>query len=271
MKRFIKFSKFTALGNDFIIVNDIRGDLRKFFDRKRIENLCKAHFGIGADGLILIEPDKETSFRMVYFNSDGLEAPMCGNGARVSAFFANSEIIAGPTGEFRASDGPHWYTVNGNSVRVSLNVNLNNIVLDSSYNNYNVSFIDTGVPHGVVIVESLEGFSVDKIGKTIRENRSYSKDGVNVDFVELVNEHNIKVRTYERGVEAETYSCGTGATAAAIVLTLESFTKPPINVINKLGEVLKVDFTMNNGTIDKITLEGNIKEIAKGYFDIYEY
>jgi len=271
MKRFIKFSKFTALGNDFIVINDIRGNLRRFFDRNRIKNLCREHFGIGADGLILIEPDKTSSFNMIYFNSDGYEAPMCGNGARVSAFFANYENIAEPTGKFRASDGFHFYTVNGNTVRVSLNINFKSIVMDSTINNYNVSFIDTGVPHGVVMVESLDEFPVDKIGKSIRENREYSKEGVNVDFIEIIDKHNIKMRTFERGVESETYSCGTGATASAIIMTLKSFTKPPINVINRLNEVLKVDFKMKNGIISETTLEGNVKEIAKGYFDVYEY
>ena len=271
MKRFIRFSKFSALGNDFIVINDRDGNLANLFQKNNIKNLCEEHFGIGADGLILIESDHESSFRMIYHNSDGIEAPMCGNGARVSAAFAYKEHIANSKGQFRAYDGLHSYAINGESILVSLNVKTEGIKFDLPYDDKKISFINTGVPHAVLIVKDTETFPVEKIGRAIRTNSLFAPKGTNVDFVQPIDEHTLKIRTYERGVESETYSCGTGATAAAIIMTLKSFTKPPINVINKLNKILKVDFTMNNGRIANVTLEGEVKEVAKGNFNFYDY
>ena len=270
MKRYIKFSKYTALGNDFIMINDLYANYKKLLTENTIKKLCTQHLGIGADGLILIESDDETSFKMVYYNSDGKEAPMCGNGARASAYFAMNENIAGLKGTFKASDGLHSFVIKDSTVQVSLNVDYKSILLDKTVNDYKVSFINSGVPHAIVFVDDTDQFPVEKIGKLIREDISYSDTGVNVDFVQIIDNHNIKIRTYERGVEGETYSCGTGAVGASIISTLKSFTNPPINVINKLGEILKVDLSVDDISVKEVLLEGKIKELERGSFNLNE-
>lgn len=271
MKTFIEFTKISALGNDFILINDINNTIKKYLNSSMIYNLCSFHTGIGADGLIIISPDSEYDFRMFYFNSDGNEAMMCGNGARSAAYFAYLEHISSASGRFRASDGLHQFTISDSVINVSLNVTDSRSIIDKEIENKKVYFINTGVPHGILFVKDIKNIEVNIIGKKLRDYKGFDKKGANINFVQIIDKHNILIRTFERGIEGETLSCGTGSTAAAIVSYCKSFTNPPINAINKSNEILKIDFKYINNDVKDVTLEGNVKVTFKGIFDLYEY
>ncbi len=271
MKTFIKFTKISALGNDFILINDINYTIRKHLNSSMIYKLCSFHTGIGADGLIIISPDNEYDFRMSYFNSDGNEAMMCGNGAIAAAYFAYIEHISSVSGKLRASDGLHQFTISDSTIKVSLNVSDTCFIVDKEIDNKKVYFINTGVPHGVLFVNDIKNIEINIIGKKLRNYRGFDKKGANIDFVQIIDRHNILIRTFERGIEGETLSCGTGSTAAAIISYYKSFTSPPINAINKSNEILKIDFKDINKSVKEVTLEGNVKITFKGIFDLYEY
>ena len=206
------FYKYQGTGNDFVMV-DNRQNLFPKDNIKLIEQLCDRRFGIGADGLILLETDIDFDFRMVYYNSDGNESSMCGNGGRCIVAFAKQLGIITNRTSFIAIDGMHQATIDQNGL-VSLQMkNVENIKLESDY-----TFLNTGSPHHVLLVEDLAHYNIKQEGAKIRYSNLYGEVGSNVNFVSQVNDATFAVRTYERGVEDVTLSCGTGVTAVAIAM-----------------------------------------------------
>ena len=229
--------KFHGAGNDFILIDCIENE--EIFSTKEIEALSNRHTGIGGDLLILMEKSKEASFRMVYFNSDGKEAEMCGNGARCAFAFAFSKKYCKTTDSFEASDGLHQGIMVSEHpyewiVRVTLRVSSAPAEIeDGSY------FANTGVPHNVRMVNDISGIDVKTEGSMLRHNRQLFPDGANINFVSLKN-NELYIRTYERGVEDETLACGTGITASALVANTFFGLAFPV-IIHALGGLLRVD------------------------------
>ncbi len=230
----IKFYKYQGTGNDFVMIDNRNGGFPA--SQEYIEHLCHRRFGIGADGLILLQNDPNYDFRMVYYNADGREGSMCGNGGRCTVRFAEDLGIFKENTTFIAVDGEH--TAQADSEVISLKMGeVHSLERHETYD-----FMNTGSPHYVAYVTTIEAYDVYAEGKRIRYSDEWVKrGGTNVNFVQVLTDDTIYVRTYERGVEDETYSCGTGVTASALSACLRHGMKSPINVITKGGN-LKVSF-----------------------------
>lgn len=208
----IQFYKYHGTGNDFILIDNRTVDIKYLLSGKQIAHLCNRRIGIGADGLILMESSQNSDFKMVYFNSDGLPGSMCGNGGRCIVAFAAFLGIEKEEYIFEASDGTHKAKILSNGY---ISLTMNDITSWEKLNNDLV--MDTGSPHFVRFLhDKIHEVDIIKIGKSIRYSEPYKKEGINVNLVQPISKNHIQVRTYERGVEDETSSCGTGVTAAAI-------------------------------------------------------
>jgi diaminopimelate epimerase len=252
------FYKYQGTGNDFIMI-DNRDEVFPKNDTKLVAHLCDRRFGIGADGLILLENDGATDFKMVYYNADGNTSTMCGNGGRCIVAFAAFLGIIDNEAEFEAADGRHHATIDANGI-VSLHMKDVNTV--TVYENY--VFLDTGSPHHVEIVEDLAEMDVKKIGANIRYSGMYGNAGANVNFVTQLDADKFSVRTYERGVEDETYSCGTGVTAVAIAMRVLGKTQANAIELFTPGGQLKVSFSQNDRQFTNVYLTGPAKFVFKG-------
>lgn len=208
----IRFSKYQGAGNDFILIDDRAGQIRP--DTDLFNRLCNRRFGIGADGLMLVRDHPEFDFEMHYFNADGREGSMCGNGGRCIALFARDLGITGSETHFLAVDGPHRASISGEQVSLEMK-DVNQI--ERSGNDY---ILDTGSPHYVRMENDLENLDVVGQGRAIRYNERFRDQGINVNFVQPVADR-FAVRTYERGVENETFACGTGVTAVALAMAVK--------------------------------------------------
>lgn len=250
----MEFYKYQGTGNDFVIIDNRNLQFPK--DKTIIEKCCDRRFGIGGDGLILLENHPTLDFKMVYYNSDGRESSMCGNGGRCIIAFANFLDIFKTKTKFEAIDGLHEGEIKKGTVKLKMTdvSEIKKIEKDFELN--------TGSPHYIQMVENLENFEVVKLGKSIRNSARYLKEGINVNFVEKISENEISVRTYERGVEDETFSCGTGVTAAALVIMQQSEEKT-INV-KTLGGNLKIFAEKDGTSYTNIWLEGPAVKVFKG-------
>lgn len=205
----LQFDKYQGTGNDFILIDNRDSSIK--LSVAQIAFLCDRRFGIGADGLMLLENADGYDFRMVYYNADGNESTMCGNGGRCIVAFAKKLSVVGNNASFIAIDGAHTATVNEDGT-VSLQMqDVEEVLYADGYTQLN-----TGSPHYVVFVDDVTKTDVFNTGRSIRNSERYQPKGINVNFVQRLTDSSIHVRTYERGVEDETYSCGTGVTAAAI-------------------------------------------------------
>jgi diaminopimelate epimerase len=255
----LAFHKFEGTGNDFILIDNREYAFKN--DASRISGLCDRKFGIGADGLILLEASGNFDFSMRYFNADGLEVDMCGNGGRCIVAFARYLGIAGEKCTFQARDGIHQgevIQVNGKitQVRISL-LDVENVSrLNKDY------IINTGVPHYVRFVDDTGLVDVLEEGRKIRYAEQFKNGGINVDFVHFEN-GKLVVRTYERGVENETLSCGTGVTAASIAAFYEGLANSPVDVMTRGGE-LRVEFLPSPDIMKNILLSGPATLVFKG-------
>lgn len=261
------FTKMSGGGNDFVVIDNrgknLSGDLGKL-----ARKLCQRRLSIGADGLLILEKSKFSDFKMRYFNADGSGAAMCGNGARCLAFFAYQSGIAGKEMEFETDDGIHFAEVHNHRVKLQMSkpqrIQLN-LSLSQRRKKLQVSFINTGVPHTVMIVRQIDSVDVIGLGREIRYHPQFkASKGTNADFVEIMDEHNLKIRTYERGVEDETLACGTGCVAASIIGCLLRKLESPITCYTWGGEKLKVYFD----EIEKVFLEGEVKITFQGKVEI---
>jgi len=257
----IKFQKYQGTGNDFIII-DNRSLSFPITNKILINRLCNRKLGIGSDGLIVINPSKNTDFDMLYFNSDGNIGSMCGNGARCSVKFAHDNNLIKDKTIFNAFDGNHSASIKDKNVFLSMKnvINIKNFGKDL--------FLDTGSPHYIRIVDKLEGFDVFKEGKKIRNYPEFKEKGINVNFVKVISETEFYVRTYERGVEDETLSCGTGVTAVALAMYYLGVTKSKYIKINTKGGILNIEFNPTDSGFEKIILSGNVELVYEGEFTI---
>ncbi|WP_010521041.1 diaminopimelate epimerase [Aquimarina agarivorans] len=255
----ITFYKYQGTGNDFVII-DNRSKFLSKTDTDLIAHLCDRKFGIGADGcMFLEEPTKAgDDFTMVYFNADGNESTMCGNGGRCLVAFAKHLGVITDKANFTAIDGPHDATISEDLVKLGMQ-NVSTINATGQH-----WFLDTGSPHHVQEVEKLADFDVFTQGRKIRNGAPYFEEGTNVNFVEKINKDSFSVRTYERGVEDETLSCGTGVTAVAIAMhTANKTTAEKINIETPGGK-LTISFTKMSTQYTNVYLEGPAKLVFKG-------
>lgn len=250
----MEFYKYQGTGNDFILIDNRDQQFPK--EQPTIERLCDRRFGIGGDGLILLEHDNASDFRMVYYNSDGNESTMCGNGGRCIVAFAHFLNVFDKKTLFNAIDGLHEAEIDGNIVKLKM-INVSEINKDE--NNF---VLNTGSPHFVQYVSDLKNLDVYKEGYAVRNSDTYKKEGINVNFVEKTGNSDLFVRTYERGVEDETFSCGTGATAAALSLMSQENTNEV--AIQVLGGKLKVYAEKEGDAFKNIWLEGPADQVFKG-------
>jgi diaminopimelate epimerase len=257
----LTFYKYHGAGNDFIMIDD--RELLFPVDQSLIEQLCHRHFGIGADGLILLQNDTSSDFKMVYFNSDGRESTMCGNGGRCIVRFAKDLGLIENETEFLAVDGLHHAFVNEKEIQLQM-TNVSDVDEFPSH-----LFLNTGSPHHIEFVQDVNQINVKKRGAEIRYGSPYFDEGSNVNFVQILNGDSLKIRTYERGVEDETLACGTGITAAAIA-AYESGKISAQNVhVSAVGGDLKVRFEKNaSGGFENVWLTGPAKFVFKGEIEI---
>jgi len=256
----IPFSKYHGTGNDFILIDN---RAKKLFAHQHelFAFLCDRRFGIGADGLMLIEHHETLDFRMVYVNADGKESSMCGNGGRcIVAFARKIGMLKKEKCRFIAIDGEHSATIDENNI---VKLGMNDVVEVVKYGNDLV--LDTGSPHYIQFLEHLNDFDVDKNGRNIRQSKAFKKEGINVNFVVVTQQNSIEVATYERGVEAETYSCGTGVVAASIATATQQEQAGFVEMAVKTkGGKLGVSFERNENMFTNVCLIGKATHVFDG-------
>lgn len=254
----IQFEKYEGTGNDFVMIDNRNLTFPKN-DTELISRWCNRRFGIGADGLILIENDNFSDFSMVYFNADGRLGSMCGNGGRCAVAFAQSLGIARSETKFLAADGFHTaHTLTDGRIALQMSeVSEIQFVGDAV-------FLNTGSPHHVAFHEAVTECDVETLGASIRYSDRYAPAGTNVNFVEMLPDGSFKMRTYERGVEAETLSCGTGATAVAVAMHELGKTTDQNATLHVQGGTLEVSFEKIGSRYSNIVLTGPATFVFKG-------
>ena len=262
----IKFYKYQGTGNDFVMIDD--RDQRfpydpaqaEKFDRRVVSRICDRKFGVGADGLILIRNHERYDFEMIYFNADGSQS-LCGNGSRCAVHFANHLGIIRDSTHFLAIDGPHEAFIKEGLIHLKMHDVSNVEKINSHW------YIDTGSPHYVKFIKNLEEFDVYNEGKTIRSDQRFAPGGTNVNFVEANGANELFVRTFERGVEDETLSCGTGVTAVSLAASYKDFASP-VTIKTRGGE-LQVSFRkVNEQKFEDIYLIGPAGMVFEGAINI---
>jgi diaminopimelate epimerase len=263
----IHFYKYQATGNDFVLIDNRSGNYS--FNNDQIKKICDRRFGVGADGLMLIEKHPSLDFNLVYYNNDGSQS-LCGNGSRAAVALASKLGLTNHHTSFNAYDGGHQADlIKHDFIRLKMND-----VKEVTKINYKEYFINTGSPHHLRYVTNLENYLVVEEGRKIRYSEQYAPKGTNANFVEQVDDNTIAVRTYERGVEDETLSCGTGVTAAALSAYFLGY-KSPVKIKAKGGE-LTVEFTpvqsgpngSNTVTFTDVYLIGPAKLVYEGDLEL---
>jgi len=274
----LNFTKMVAQGNDFVVI-----DQRHHSSIKKpglfASEICNRKYGTGADGLLILEKSRIADIRMRIFNPDGSEPNMCGNGIRCVGLWLKSP----PRAQFRerrekiisieTKAGIIEAEINKDKVKIKVSepkdIRLG-LPIKITNRKIKVNFINTGVPHAVIFVEGLDKIDIVNIGRQIRFHKKFQPQGTNVDFVQVIDDNNIKLRTYERGVEEETLACGTGAVAAALIFVI-GYRLPAtrkINVHTRSGEVLRVEFNKVNDKFKDIWLEGRVRIVYKGTYNV---
>jgi len=255
----LHFYKYHGTGNDFILIDNRQDNFPKN-DTKLIRNLCDRHYGIGADGLILLERDHSLDFKMVYYNSDGKPGSMCGNGGRCIVAFAHFLDLVQDKASFSAN-GDHYKAEIENDI-ISLSMrDVSDVETHDSH-----WFVDTGSPHHIEMVEDLDALNVVEKGAKLRYE-VYGETGSNINYVSLGSKDTFEVRTYERGVEDETQSCGTGVTAVALAMHHAGKSQSSKIKIKTLGGDLEVHFDGDASGYFNIKLKGPAVQVFKGYLE----
>ena len=250
----LQFSKYQGTGNDFVLI-----DGRQFpsLSTHQIQTLCTRKFGVGSDGLMILSPSDKADFRLDFYNPDGSES-FCGNGSRCAVTFANDLNWVGKTGTFDGFDGLHEFSIETDGfVWIEMNVNA------QAEKHAEGIYINTGAPHFVYPVAKVADTAVVETGSAIRYDNRFKPVGTNVNFVEKISDQEIRIRTYEKGVENETLSCGTGVTACALTIG-----KAPEVAVHSEGGDLKVRFTEENGVYANILLGGPAKKVFTGTLEL---
>lgn len=263
----MRFVKYQATGNDFVMIN---GDKQSFdsSDYETVKRLCDRRFGIGADGFIIIRDHDDSDFEMLYYNADGQPGSLCGNGSRCAVAYAYEEgFYSGSKCHFMAYDGIHEARIRSEEGIVELKMaNVFNVEKGKG-----MVVMDTGSPHYVTLVEDLSDLDIVEAGKAIRYSPRFAQEGINVNFVERMGENILNVATYERGVEDETFSCGTGVTACALghyVLNENKAGKKQQVSIHTKGGNLKVRFESQNTHFENIWLIGPAVKVFEGFYEL---
>ena len=263
----IFFTKMSGTGNDFVIIDNRVPVLAADEKIEFVKKVCIPKVSVGADGVIFLEKSDRADIKWDFFNADGSSAEMCGNGARCVARYAFEKKIAPENLTLETLAGIITAQVRGTEVRIRLTppenilqdiaVNLDGgrVVLDS---------INTGVPHAILFSDNLEGEDVRAVGRGIRYHPQFAPAGTNVDFVQKMDGHSLKIRTYERGVEDETLACGTGVVASALLASLKNQVQPPVTVETRGGDILQVDFDSSNGLVHEVYLTGSTRLAFEG-------
>lgn len=262
------FYKMSGSGNDFILVDNRSGIVDEENLGPFIASICRRRVSVGADGVILIEPSDRADFKWRYFNADGGEVEMCGNGGRCAARLAYLKGIAGPRLRFETRSGVIQAEVNGRRVKLEMPEPTSPDIdyeLQVEGKALTVSSIAVGVPHVVIWVVDLERSPVFGLGRTIRYHQRYAPAGTNVNFVKQLDDGTFAIRTYERGVEDETLACGTGSVATALVAAAKGMASSPAVLHTRGGEVLNVYFERSGGEdFNNVFLEGEVRVIYEG-------
>jgi diaminopimelate epimerase len=257
----IPFTKMSGSGNDFILIDHRTPFLDEAGLKELVQKACRRRVSVGADGLILVERSTKADIRWRFFNADGSEAEMCGNGGRCVARFASLKGIAGSSLTFETLAGILSARVDGKRVKLELTkpfgLKLDEALVVEGKKEI-VSSLNTGVPHAVVFLEDLEGIDMIKTGRNLRYHPHFSPKGTNADFVRVGKDSRLSVRTYERGVEDETLACGTGVVASALVAAFKGKVSSPVAVTTRGGEVLLVHYAIEAGEVKKVFLEGDV-------------
>ncbi|MEO6254033.1 MAG: diaminopimelate epimerase [Ferruginibacter sp.] len=258
----IEFYKYQGTGNDFVILEN-RDNKYDNLTREQVKHICNRRFGVGADGLMLLSNHTDLDFNMIYFNADGNESSMCGNGGRCLVKFANHRGMYKSTYRFMAIDGPHEADIDMHEIVRLKMQDVHEVDYHSGY-----AILNTGSPHFVKFADNVEDIDVVETGREIRYSKKFEKEGINVNFVETIDADGIFVRTYERGVEDETMSCGTGVTAAALMNAHNDNGFNRVEVRTPGGN-LSVEFNkMDDDNFENIWLCGPAEFVYKGEIDI---
>lgn len=261
----IAFTKMTGAGNDFVVIDNRSKSIA--LDSEKIQKLCDRYFGVGADGVLAVEPGEQgADFRMRYYNADGGEAEMCGNGTRCFARFVQPWIKK-ETVSFMTMAGLIRARYVGDEVEINMTRPTDlkpGQILSTTLGKQTVHSINTGVPHAVLFVEDLAQAPVFELGRELRYHEAFAPKGTNVNFAKVTGPQRIDVRTYERGVENETLACGTGVTAAAILANYIKKMPTPILVGVKSQRVLKINFKSSGDNFEDVTMQGPAEFIFQG-------
>jgi diaminopimelate epimerase len=266
----LRFTKMNGAGNDFVMIDNRAGDLR--LSSEQISRLCDRNRGIGADGVLVLErPTNGADFRMRYYNADGGEAEMCGNGARCFARYANR--VAGPRNQlrFETPAGVIGAELQGELVCLQMTAPKDlrlGFTIPLSNQTVNAHFVNSGVPHVVVMAENLDQTDVVGFGSAVRYHEMFSPNGTNVNFLKRVGDRRISIRTYERGVENETLACGTGVVASALVFSALQKVDGPVAVLVRGGNELKVGFEKADLEFSNVTLTGPADFVFEGTIEL---
>lgn len=271
----IKFTKMSGAGNDFVVIDNRE---RVITDGSALaKTICDRRWGVGADGLLLVEKSDKAAYRMMYYNADGSYGGMCGNGGRCIAYFTVAAGIAPKDHSLEALN--YLYKAHVNQTIVTLHMKdpqglKTGFMLPVDGKRIKAHYIDTGAPHVVIPVENvskrkpaLESLNVYKLGVKIRYHKKFSPSGTNVNFIELTATNQLRMRTYERGVESETLACGTGSVASAIIGNLLYDLDPPVTIIARSGSILTVDFKKSGKQFSDISLSGPATVTFTGEFE----
>jgi diaminopimelate epimerase len=266
----LRFTKMNGAGNDFVMIDNRAGDVR--LQPEQIVRICDRHRGVGADGILLLEKGSNgADFRMRYYNRDGGEAEMCGNGARCFARFANKVAGAPERISFQTPAGLIGARLHGDLVTLNMSDPTDlrlNLRLQIDGEDAVVHYINSGVPHVVVPVARLDVVHVFTQGAAIRRHKKFSPQGANVNFIEKRGAQKILVRTYERGVEDETLACGTGVVASALIFAVSEKVDGPVSVTVRSGSELSVDFKRAGNQFRNVTLTGPAEFAFEGTIEV---
>jgi diaminopimelate epimerase len=263
----ISFMKMSGSGNDFILIDHRKPFVPQERMKEIAQKVCQRRISVGADGLIFIERSENADFKWRFFNADGSEAEMCGNGGRCAARFAYLKGITGASLTFETLAGILSARVEGKRVKLEM-TRPHHLKLDETLSIEGkeeiISSLNTGVPHAVLFVEELEGVDVRRIGKAIRNHSHYAPKGTNANFAKIESPSRLAVRTYERGVEDETLACGTGTVASVLIAAFKGKVKSPVSVKTMGGEILTVHFEIEGEEVKKVFFEGDVRVIYEG-------
>jgi len=257
----LPFVKYNGTGNDFIVI-DNRKNIFSSLNKNQISNLCNRNFGIGADGIILIQDDEDSDFNVIYYNSDGNIGTFCGNGSRCAVHYSKLIGMLNHEPKFKFHDEIYTAEVNENLVSIHFPNIKNWQIKDDNI------FINTGSPHHVLFKEDIGFIDVNVLGKKLCENSIFTVEHTNVNFVSINNEKSISVRTYERGVNAETLSCGTGVVASVLSSDINNYiSNKEILVKTKGGDII-VSFNKKNEYYENIIMSGKVQNVYSGIINL---